>query len=60
MYSNICRFRMDFENSNIHSNHQMLLPTVRLFVGSVFYCVADHLKGEIKNETRKNVAGARS
>ena len=58
--SNNCRFRIDFENINIRVNRQMLLSVSRLFVDSVFYCVAVNLKGEYGYETRQNVAGARS
>ena len=50
---------MDFENNNIHSNHQVLRSVFRLFDCSVFYSVADNLKGEFCYETGKNVAGAR-
>ena len=59
VYSNIYRFRMDFESINIRVNRQMLLSVSRLFVGSVFYCVVVNVKGEFGYETRKNVAGAR-
>ena len=51
---------MDFENINIHSNHQVLRSVFMLFGCSVFYSVADKLKGEFCYETRQNIAGARS
>ena len=60
MDSDSCRFMVDFESINIRVNHQMLLSASRLSVGSVFYCVADNLKGEFCYETRQNVAGART
>lgn len=60
MDSNNWRFRMDFENINIHSNHQVLRSVFMLFGCSVFYSVADKLKGEFCYETRQNIAGARS